>query len=222
MHSHERTLLAKLGFADPDRKSDLHDVACRYLATPMVREKLLGISGVLQFEHEPSSWSYGCEEERSVESAVLNKHNATLELEIGKGEGQYRTTIGFVDVLITAEILHRHVEVQRREKASRYNRDSEWGEWKPHGNYVTSSRACCCIEAKIGKTSVGDLLRQLNLYRRYLLSETIFIVATYYELTAAEIDALEAAGIRHVLLGKAFRNYVAREESATPVENVEI
>lgn len=34
MHSHSRTLIAKLGFADPDKKSPRHDLACQYLGEP--------------------------------------------------------------------------------------------------------------------------------------------------------------------------------------------
>ena len=34
MHSHNRTLLAKLGFADPDKGEPRHDMACRYVTEP--------------------------------------------------------------------------------------------------------------------------------------------------------------------------------------------
>lgn len=32
MYSHNRTLLASAGFADPDKKDPEHDLACRYLS----------------------------------------------------------------------------------------------------------------------------------------------------------------------------------------------
>lgn len=34
MHSHDRTLLARLGFQDPDKRNPLHDRACAYLGEP--------------------------------------------------------------------------------------------------------------------------------------------------------------------------------------------
>lgn len=40
MHSHDRTLLASMGFSDPDRKSDVHTLACQYLAQPEVALRL--------------------------------------------------------------------------------------------------------------------------------------------------------------------------------------
>src|ERR1700690_2789619 len=33
-HAHDRTLLASLGFADPDKKDQMHDLACEYLSQP--------------------------------------------------------------------------------------------------------------------------------------------------------------------------------------------
>ena len=31
-HSHDRTMIARFGFGDPDKKNFMHDQACRYLA----------------------------------------------------------------------------------------------------------------------------------------------------------------------------------------------
>lgn len=39
-HSSDRTLLASLGFQDPDRKSSTHTLACQYLCEPEVTAKL--------------------------------------------------------------------------------------------------------------------------------------------------------------------------------------
>jgi len=33
MHAHDRTMLARFGFADPDKREPLHDLACQYLAS---------------------------------------------------------------------------------------------------------------------------------------------------------------------------------------------
>ncbi len=40
MHAHDRTLISRLGFADPDKKEPLHDLACRYLALPVNARRL--------------------------------------------------------------------------------------------------------------------------------------------------------------------------------------
>lgn len=43
MHSHDRTLLSKLGFADPDKKDGRHDLACQYLAQDEIALKLVDL-----------------------------------------------------------------------------------------------------------------------------------------------------------------------------------
>lgn len=40
MHANERTLIANLGFSDPDKKNPLHDLACQYLAMDENRLKI--------------------------------------------------------------------------------------------------------------------------------------------------------------------------------------
>jgi hypothetical protein len=41
MHAHDRTLIASLGFADPDKKNRRHTLACQYLAQPEVSLRVL-------------------------------------------------------------------------------------------------------------------------------------------------------------------------------------
>ncbi len=56
MHSHDRTLLARLGFSDPDKKEPLHDLACAYLAEDTQARKLLELTHT---KREPDEWELG-------------------------------------------------------------------------------------------------------------------------------------------------------------------
>lgn len=91
-HSHTRTLLAKLGFADPDRKEPLHDKACRYLSAPGQAQRLVELT------REPPA-----DERREIHSLTRPAQpRANVEVALSKGNGTYKTTIGFVDVVLRA------------------------------------------------------------------------------------------------------------------------
>jgi len=43
MHSHKRTLLASLGFNDPDKKDSRHNLGCQYLAQTRAADHSLNL-----------------------------------------------------------------------------------------------------------------------------------------------------------------------------------
>jgi len=57
-------MLAKLGFADPDRREQRHDVACQYLATPDAIRRLIPYLKI-ECGPEPHAENSGSEEEVS-------------------------------------------------------------------------------------------------------------------------------------------------------------
>lgn len=93
-HSHDKTLLAKLGFSDRDKKHPRHDLACQYLAQSPVFAKLM----------QPFLGT-GCE----VVSAQLEH-----EYHITKGDRQYRTTIGFADLYSLNCVVQKRVTAPER------------------------------------------------------------------------------------------------------------
>jgi hypothetical protein len=87
MSARDNTLLAKLGFSDPDRKDSLHDIACRYLATE-------GAAAVLDLVLGP------------VPEGYTHTIDAGTEQPITKGVGVYMTTIGFIDAAVRRTATH--------------------------------------------------------------------------------------------------------------------
>lgn len=105
-HAHDRTLLAKLGFDDPDRRNPLHDAACQYLARPEIAAKVRDhIFGVPPQSSEPSvsvcriDPYYGSTVSSWITSNVAKEPISDVEVHVCKGHGQYSSTIGFIDVV---------------------------------------------------------------------------------------------------------------------------
>lgn len=178
-HSHDRTLLASLGFADPDKRdSNLHTLACEYLTEDAQSGRLVRLVN-------------RNEELISVESRV--------EVPLSKGEGQYRTTIGFLDAKI------------------------DWVGAENQGSVF--------VEVKINRIDVGDVIRQINLYRQYAVPWTppldsenfgsrlaardkkqamgtsSWILAANFELDDGYTKLLLRENIVHIQLGEGFRKW---------------
>lgn len=202
MHSHDRTLLAKLGFQDPDRRDPIHDLACRYLCEPerarRVHDKFIGPNCM----GEGGGW---------LRSLVfkLETCSANQEVAISKGVNQYRTTIGFVDAVI----------------GGRY-RSTESEDYS--GDCILETRVA--IEVKIHPVTASELLRQLNLYREYdspsgaVLQEghrldpsgrvwtyagrTQWVAAVRFDITSGFINSLRGEGVEVVRLGRSFDEWL--------------
>ena len=150
MHSHDRTLLASLGFADLDKKNDRHDCACRYLTQPEIALNLVNYATAAPAKEQ--QWELS-----QVERVVLERH-------ITKGKDQYRTTIGFVDCLIDFQIFYQEAVLEE-------DRSSGWGVWKDTGQFRGArGNEQLLVEVKIQPVPVGDIMRQIGLYREYRLT----------------------------------------------------
>jgi len=125
-YSHDKTLLAKLGFADPDKSTARHDLACTYCAQPAVMRKILAMAIpapkdrviIEECEGMPISSSGPSTHCFSINSFhdTLLAGPASFEVPLSKGEGQYKTTIGFIDVLQPqmASYTHSAITEDRR------------------------------------------------------------------------------------------------------------
>lgn len=217
MHAHDKTMLARLGFADPDRREPLHDQACRYLTTAPAISRIVDVLG-LEYSHRASRFEYTpgrqhrCQTDRTVAWT-----DATFEREISKGYGQYRTTIGFIDVHLQFRLEYRRYQVEQRRTV--HNRPEE--PWTPLEDYTEPGTSEVAIEVKATSTPLGEVIRQINLYRSYSRISS-WILATTYPLTQSQVDCLSNERIKHVVLGANFRKYVEQQASANPSQSVEV
>lgn len=172
-HSHDRTLLAQLGFSDKDKKNPRHDLACRYLSQKDVLPKLVKPHLV-----------EGCD---LVTATVVPEHHIT------KGDGRYKTTIGFADLYLTkmwvakgttgpARILcpaevkpdntisdfsRRYQDQRNREQANMAAWQEQWDQ-APTTRFGLLGSMSMLVEVKIEPVSAGDILRQMRLYSEYM------------------------------------------------------
>ena len=211
-HSHDNTLLKRMGFSDPDRRSTEHDDACISLATDGMKIVRLW-----------PRWG-------ARDLKVL------LENPLQKGSGQYTSTLGFVDALLKwtewrSDVLNcRPVdydfEVGRqllmwRGKCNLCNflssspRESRsYDERCPrcivngHSPYLVDEsvmalregpnrpieRECTMlVEVKTKIDGIGDLLRQMNLYRQYAHANE-YVVWSLYDDDVRHTDLLQSQG----------------------------
>lgn len=189
MHSHDRTLVTSLGFADPDKKDPRHDMACRYLATPDVHAAVIDFA--VEQRCDPNHYP-------RIKSCPRRPKGHTFEYPITKGSGQYKTIVGFLDVML----------------------GMEYDEPCPGGGCcrpapedgLHHNDAHIVVEVKILPLSFGDILRQLRLYQQFW-SALVWVVATAFQPSRGDIQELRHHGIVHVQLGPKFDRWTDREQA---------
>lgn len=191
MSSRDRTLLAALGFQDADKGPE-HDLACQYLA-----QKDIALQVMLR-KPRPGTNHY-------IETA--------LEHPISKGKDQYKTTIGFVDVLYDfASSDPCPTNCYRGHTVNAYGtpfKDTEVSE--RCGEDHTFMHMQVGVEVKTTSTPDGDVLRQVKLYQEYL--PVGFILAVTFPVTKQFQDTLESSGISVISLGPGFAAFKASVRS---------
>jgi hypothetical protein len=225
-HAHDRTLLASLGFNDVDKKDPLHDLGCQYLARP----EIFNVLELVSSKGQP----------------LLADH-AEFERIISKGENQYRSTIGFLDTVVFTTIpgsVVKEGEKQVFEKAQ--DADRVWKEslniindsyyytnpyrrWdqdkmvyvQPKLSWVDAQidGPPVGFEVKISPVGLGDVLRQINLYRQYEFCD-VWVLACAFEISPLMVEGLESHGILPVHLGEGFRKWVAEQHALPRAKNV--
>lgn len=195
MHSHDRTLLASLGFSDPDKKSPLHDLACQFLTLSSSAKRIISM--------------FGCREPDIAQGYP----SIEVERAITKGEGQYKTTIGFLDVVVRGMMPH----VCKSKSCCDPTPKDEW---------QNATLGSIIVEVKVNKISISDVIRQINLYAQFTSSGASgrenwsrYLLATTWPLTDSELRLLNMEKIKHVLLGESFNAYVEKSEQSKPSQN---
>ena len=193
MHSHDRTMWASLAGGDKDKANTLHGLACRYLTEPEQALRLLAICNPVAESWTVESHHYGngpydSNEIVKSEFVTYQKPEAkfidrSLEHPINKGQGQYRTTVGFLDAVANYEwewsvstcaekMARAHGPVQQFGSAAFPRLGKEPSSIYPVAptelEKTRYGKLRVLVEVKIHPVDVDEVLRQVRLYQQYV------------------------------------------------------
>ena len=150
-HSHQQTLLAKLGFSDPDHKDPRHTLACEYLCKPEVSRKVVSVlqdfaSGPTEQpkpvrypkQDDPAYKEWFLCSEAQTEAPVMNRNYY----------------IGFIDVMI---------------KYVTGGWSTSWGRG-PDEVHKCNREYLVIVEVKVSKVDPADIIKQMKLYATYAIN----------------------------------------------------
>lgn len=152
-HSSDRTLLASLGFADPDKKDRRHTLACQYLAQPSILQKVVATFGVPmlpRFEMDEANaaritdapvpppdvaehptLTYSMKRGRFLELYGYVVKHGKVEVPITRRGGYL---VGFWDVVASASWFYPYATVTDTYDKERARPSAGWNfvDWKPN------------------------------------------------------------------------------------------
>ncbi len=245
-YSHDRTLLASLAFADPDKKDPLHDLGCQYIGRPEVvaalggtREHTFQVGPFDGWTKHPQNLEYWYRCSEVVREDELAKRPGTIvtrtfpvvvngtpaiDVMLTKGEGKYATTIGFIDTIVPRGIKYQAAETEVLQGQYRdFSTEEEAQRYAVLGNKLLEGHSLCprgagsswrvsafetkavgerchetsllLVEVKIKEVGVGDVLRQVNLYRAYADMRgwgSDWLVACAFKMSSSFIEGLRS------------------------------
>lgn len=228
MHSSDRTMISRLGFGDPDKRNNEHDLACQYLASEGVVRRLTDLLALKRFRgyvekrkqdlaEQAKESGCDCPDVKTRNRGLAPSppeariERAVTEHPIEKGSGQYHSVIGFIDVWVSVEIRSRitgesHFRTMIEKRGGGYGWECRWSRLDEQ----VYDQINFLVEIKIEPISIGDVIRQMKFYRSFIdrPRDTYLVLATRYECGARDVELLASEGINHVHLGDEFSKWM--------------
>jgi hypothetical protein len=89
-----------------------------------------------------------------------------------------------------------------------------------------AQRQIIIIEVKITPAGIGEILRQIGLYRQYFRvpesrdfhrrADVAWWLVTTYPLSSSDLAVLRQENVKHFTLGEEFRTWIAARPAAAP------
>lgn len=217
--SMDRTLLARLGFGDSDRREPEHDQACRYVlqnAQKIVRAfwpRECHESCELTWSEHNGAAYIG----RGALEHTITIVNSEQERVVSKGRDQFKTTIGFIDAFFSfrSEMI---LTGSRRTIPEQYIKNPEEIKRAFSQNVLWDQSICqtagawdtglimayAAFEVKIKPTPISEAIRQIKLYRQYMIRTPSWFLVTRFPINQCDVNTLRQESISHIYLGEGF------------------
>lgn len=150
------------------------------------------------------------------------------EVAINKGNANYKTTVGFADLIVNVDICYPIQEII----VMIPSRCSEQEAKDAFALAITKAKVskiycrqvpknAIGVEVKIARVDMETVVRQINLYKEFI-SVGKWVVAAPWGITADEDALLQRAGIRFLRLGENFEKYKSESLFAAPIASESI
>lgn len=227
-HTSDRTLLASLGFSDPDKKDRRHTLACQYLCQPDVAQRLwCRVFPELASEHPtlPDIVSESPSTLVCPDPVMAEVRHVSAAMEVAIMTDR-KFLVGFWDVVLSATVMHGAWKALPPEYGPTPV-GLRWGSPPMVRQVLTLEwfRGRCAdlhIEVKARPVDVADIARQVETYRRGAGDWGPVVVATCYPMPAADRSTLNAKKIHHVYLGDGLVKYIRGRETEPAEDNGEL
>ena len=208
----DRTLIARMGFADSDRSSPDHDLGCMYLAQGTQLRKLAEYlySKDCTLSVWPTRIRGTSLTDVTVLGAKITPYRAELEKLIGRkvysggsDTGRRSGLVGFADVFFTVDCEVRYTDQNGRNIAE------------------SLPRLSVLVEVKSRPVPASAILRQIRVYEEHLRPDRgdklASVAAVMFDMPRRDVVLLRNQGVEVIRLGDPFRRWV--EEQKTRVDD---
>jgi hypothetical protein len=228
-----------MGFADPDKKNPLHDLACVYIAQkgfeianhlvpPIPREVKVTFMKMIE---DKSDLAKLCHKVGSAPSLVHEVADFTVEADVVNSvmcveiyfemekiithrSGNYRRDVGFLDVCV---FVKRSIDFNLPKICEKLGRDD-----LKKIELVRESVLSMAFEVKTTPGSTYNAIRQIKLYKEYVDTRIdcngrpipvydYWVLATTFPISEAEKFALKNEGILWLQLGPKFAKWASEQ-----------
>jgi hypothetical protein len=188
-HSYDNTRLAQFGFQDPDRKLEKHALACQYLSRRP--KKILAACGIGNF----------------TPGAVR------CEAALSKGEGQYKTTIGFVDVQFEETFEEDAYAVGVEVKITPCSWDVALRQINLYREYAPTFPNWEPFKRP---------RKRWGVHEEPIAFWSAWILAIAFSMSASDVESLRAADVHVLRLGAKFERWVEKRKHKKNAELPEV